>query len=143
MRGATKDAGATVKQQKTAARAHSDTRTPNPPPKRTRDSSPRHSVLLDRAGNVVRRLPVPRGNTFLLNVRDGHYYDAANTTTFVRRVGAEPGSSSLFLRVPCPVRRCDAWPGWACGNCHADPIHRSRIVAALKAFGSEKAAVRP
>jgi hypothetical protein len=90
-------------------------------------------VLLDRSGAVVRRCEAPPGATFVLNTRDGHYYDAANPTTFVQRVGVTPDTHNLFLSAACPVKRCDAWPGWACGNCHADPIHRSRIVASLAA----------
>jgi hypothetical protein len=100
-------------------------------------------VLLDLAGNVVRRLPVPRGTWFLLNPHDGFYYDAVNPTTFVRRYGIKPLPAYFFLRATCPVLKCDAWPEWSCGNCHADPIHRSRIVKALKLFGYEKTAVQP
>lgn len=33
------------------------------------------AVLIDREGRFIRRLLVPRTTTFLLNIRDGHYYD--------------------------------------------------------------------
>jgi hypothetical protein len=91
------------------------------------------ALLLDRSGAAVRRCEIPTGATFVLNFRDGHYYDAANPTTFVQRVGVTPDAHNFFLSAPCPVKSCEAWPGWACGTCHADPIHRSRIVASLAA----------
>ncbi len=82
-------------------------------------------ILLDRSGSVVRRCEAPRGTPFVLNLRDGHYYDAANPTTFVRRSDVKAD----YLCVGCPT--CDAFPGWACGRSHVDPIHRARIVASL------------
>lgn len=85
-----------------------------------------HVVLLDLSGSVVQRSSVPRGTTFLLSTRDDHYYDAANPTTFVRRT---PDRID-FLSVECPT--CQAFIGWACGSDHTYPIHRARIVEALK-----------
>ena len=82
-------------------------------------------ILLDRSGTVVRRCEAPRGTPFVLNLRDGQYYDAANPTTFVRRAEGK----AAYLSVECPT--CDAFPGWACGRSHVDPIHRARIVASL------------
>lgn len=99
------------------------------------DTSPRHSVLLDQSGAIVRRCPVPRGVTFVLNPRDGRYYDRANPTTFVQRSDVKVD----YLSVPCPVQTCTPFPGFACRECHVDPIHRSRIVAALKAKALAKA----
>ena len=125
-----------MKHQKTASRAHRGTRTASPPPRKARDTSDRHVVLLDRSGNTVRRCTAPRSATYLLNLRDGHYYDLVNPTTFVQR-GAKVG----YLSVECPT--CDAWIGWACGKSHVDPIHRARIVEVLKVSASKKAAVQP
>lgn len=84
------------------------------------------AVLLDRAGNIVRRCDAPKGAPYLLNLRDGHYYDAANRTTFVQRAETRLDYTSA----KCPT--CGAFPGWACGPDHTFPLHRARIVAALR-----------
>ncbi len=85
----------------------------------------RLATLLDHSGRTVRRCEVPGDAPFVLNLKDGKYYDFANETTYV-----ELGHDVDFLSVACPV--CDAWPDWACGTAHVDPVHRSRIVAALE-----------
>jgi hypothetical protein len=111
---------ASVKQSKPAVRKRPVTRTVKPSTKkRSRDTSPRHVVLLDRSGTLVRRCTASRETTYLLNLRNGHYYDQVNLTTFVQRIRAHEYADGAF-------------PGWACGKDHTYPVHRKRIIAALK-----------
>lgn len=54
--------------------------------------------LTDRKGRVVRRTRIPEGTTFLLNIKDGHYYDRQPCCgRFMRRASpcasANPGDS--------------------------------------------------
>ncbi len=49
--------------------------------------------LVDSRGRVVRRVKVPASTTFVLNLKDGRYYDrrGAYSKTFARREGVARG----------------------------------------------------
>ena len=84
------------------------------------------ALLFSEDGRIVRRVPVPPYSPFVLNMRDGLYYDYVQFGTYVLRTDEKFDP----LKVECPT--CGSWTGWACGKSHVDPIHRARIVLALR-----------